>query len=262
MLQSGERRDAAFLDFVETAIRAIIDATRSDKQPNGVAITVCIGEQLKETYKRFFDAGAKRYLLRIETSSPELFSAIHPLTQSIESRIDCLKTLKKIGYQVGTGVMIGLPGQTIDSLADDICFFREMDVDMIGMGPYLPHHDTPLQKSCTGPNYSPAEAFKLALRMIAVTRLSMDDVNIAATTALQAIAHDGREQGLNHGANVIMPQVTPMEARASYLLYDGKPCIDESPDQCCACLTRRIEGLGRSIGWFCHGDAVHAKGDK
>ena len=253
VLQSGERRDPAFVRRVEMMIRAIKAATRSAMQPDGLGITLCVGEQSEEAYARWFEAGAHRYLLRIETSSASLFAEIHPSTQRHESRLACLKSLRALGYQVGTGGMIGLPGQTVEHLVDDLLFFRDMDVDMLGMGPYIPHAQTAL----TGAIPSADERLRLGLRMIAAARLLLRDVNIAATTALQALADDGREQGLTFGANVIMPQVTPPRVRAMYTLYDGKPCLDDTAEQCADCLERRIASVGRRTlkhGW---GDSVH-----
>jgi len=255
VLQSGERRDAAFVRRVEAMIRAIKDATRSEAQPDGLGITLSIGEQAPETYERWFAAGAHRYLLRIESSSPELFARLHPEDQRHETRVACLKTLREIGYQVGTGVMIGLPGQSIEHLIGDLLFFRDMDVDMIGMGPYLPHAQAVLPGN---PEVPPAaERLRLSLRMIAAARLLLRDVNIAATTALQAMADNGREQGLAFGANVIMPQVTPPRVRSLYTLYDGKPCLDDSAEQCAVCLENRIASAGRRIQKDAWGDSAH-----
>ena len=214
VLQSGERHDAAFVRRVETMIRAIKNSTRSSIQPDGLGITLCVGEQSEDTYARWFEAGAHRYLLRIETSSPILFAALHPPAQRHETRLACLHTLRRLGYQVGTGVMIGLPGQSVEHLIDDLLFFREMDVDMLGMGPYIPH-------------------------------------------AQAALADDGREQGLTFGANVIMPQVTPPRVRAMYTLYDGKPCLDDTPEQCADCLDRRIASVGRRSLKGAWGDSAH-----
>ena len=157
-----------------------------------MGLTLCVGEQTEETYRRWFEAGAHRYLLRIETSNPALYRTLHPQDghHKWEVRRDCLKTLKKIGYQVGTGDMMGLPGQTLDDLACDIEFFRHMDIDMIGMGPYVVHHNTPIGKHVLAAGGDSKEAqnqrFILGLNMIAVTRLYLKNVNIAATTALQA----------------------------------------------------------------------------
>ena len=243
VLQSGERRDARFVRFVADTVRAIKVTTQSDALPQGVGITLCVGEQSPETYAEWFAAGAHRYLLRMETSSPRLFAALHPETQRYETRVECLKALKAIGYRVGTGVMIGLPGQTLDNLVDDLFFFRDIGADMIGMGPYIPH----AQAVLPGEIPDAPTRLGLALRMIAATRLLLPSINIAATTALQTLAPDGREQGLRYGANVIMPQATPLHVRRDYTLYDGKPCLDDSAGQCASCLESRITSVGRRI---------------
>ena len=258
VLQSGERHDATFVDLVERSVRRIKSESVSQRLPHGVGITLCVGEQSREAYERFYAAGAHRYLLRIETSSPDLFAAIHPQQQAFARRVECLRTLRDIGFQVGTGVMIGLPGQTREHLADDILFFREMDVDMIGMGPYIPHKDTPLAAQHDAYGWPSADAYRTALLMIAVVRITLKDVNIAATTALQAMRPLGREEGLTFGANVVMPQLTPMQVRKDYLLYEGKPCLDESAEQCLGCLEARIQSVGRTIGYDRWGDPRHA----
>ncbi|MFA6572429.1 MAG: [FeFe] hydrogenase H-cluster radical SAM maturase HydE [Bacteroidota bacterium] len=257
VLQSGERNDDKFVNYVEELVFLIKEKTSSTFLPDGVGITLCVGEQTSETYKRFFDAGAHRYLLRIETSNPVLFSEIHPESINFENRLHCLEILKEIGFQVGTGVMIGIPNQTLEDLADDILFFREMNIDMIGMGPYIVHSQTPmshLQYLYAGKK---EDNYKLSLNMIAVTRLVLKDVNIASTTALQAMYAMGREAGLMHGANIIMPMLTPTELRKEFQLYDGKPCIDEFSNDCFDCIQRRIESIGRSVALNEWGDSKH-----
>ncbi len=259
VLQSGERKDSRFIDYVCSLIEKIKSKTRSQQLPNGVGITLCVGEQSYNTYKRFFEAGAHRYLLRIETSNPELFAKIHPPEVSFERRKECLYYLKDIGFQVGTGVMIGLPGQTIEDLTNDIVFFKEIDADMIGMGPYIVHRETPFaiyEKYFQENKYN---LYLLSLKMIAVTRLFLKDVNIASTTALQALYPFGREEGLRFGANVIMPLMTPSNYRKEYLLYEGKPCIEEFSDDCGECLIARIENINRPIGYNNWGDSIHFK---
>jgi biotin synthase len=261
VLQSGERQDSAFVDFVEEAIKAIRAETISEKMPNGLGITLCVGEQSETVYKRFFAAGAHRYLLRIETSNRTLFDKIHPSHQKFETRVEALRALKRTGFQVGTGVMIGLPGQQVDNLADDLLFFKKMDIDMIGMGPYIAHNDTPMAAWPDTRDRTPIARFGLGLRMIAAARLLLRDVNIAATTALQALDPAGREQGLRFGANVIMPQLTPIDVRRDYLLYEGKPCLDESAEQCKNCLELRIKSIGREVGYNEWGDSRHFYSD-
>jgi biotin synthase len=255
VLQSGERSDERFISFVEDVIATIKQETVSDRLPQGLGVTLCVGEQTDEAYMRFFTAGAHRYLLRIETTSPPLFARIHPVSQAITTRIECLKTLRRIGFQVGTGVMIGLPGQTLNNLADDVLFFRDMNIDMIGMGPYISHHQTPL--ALFQPTFTKKETFNLALRMISVCRIVCRDINIASTTALQAMEPTGREQGLEAGANIIMPQVTPTSVRKHYLLYEGKPCLDETEGQCRICIEQRIKAIGREVAVNKWGDSRH-----
>jgi len=258
VLQSGERQDEAFVDFLVDVITKIKSSTISQNLPNGAGITLSVGEQSPETYKRFYDAGAHRYLLRIESSSPKLFASIHPSTQIQQRRIDCLKSLRDTGFQVGTGVMIGIPGQTAENLADDILFFRDMDVDMIGMGPYIVHHATPMNVHADYYNQSRDKIFQTALLMIAVCRIVLGDVNIASTTALQAMRDDGREEGLRYGANVIMPQTTPVNVRRDYLLYEGKPYLDVDAQACRAALEQRIRSIGRVIAVDVWGDSKKA----
>jgi len=257
VLQSGERSDAKFIDFVEDVLKTIKEKTKSSKIPNGLGITLCVGEQTKDTYERFFNAGAHRYLLRIETTSPSLFKKLHPGPQTLENRKNCLKILKDIGYQVGTGVMIGIPGQTVQDLADDLLFFKEYDIDMIGMGPYIVHQQTPMNKYSEEIEIRKEEIFGLSLNMIAAARILLKDVNIAATTALQAMDPIGREKGLQFGANVVMPLITPSRVRKDYQLYDGKPCIDEQAEDCRECLLNRVKGLKREVGFNEWGDSKH-----
>ncbi|MCG8478214.1 MAG: [FeFe] hydrogenase H-cluster radical SAM maturase HydE [Spirochaetales bacterium] len=260
-LQSGERRDEAFIRFVERCLRRIKVETRTAELPDGLGVTLCVGEQRRETYERFFEAGAHRYLLRIETSNPDLFGRLHPAEQRWEERVRALRDLKEIGYQVGTGVMIGIPGQTYEDLARDVLFFREIDADMIGMGPYIaspPPGDGEMRVRGLFPTLSAADRLRLSLRMIASTRIVLRDVNIAATTALQALSPTGREIGLAFGANVLMPIVTPGGNRSDYQLYAGKPCIDEDSSACAACTPRRAAAAMRPVSLNSWGDAPHA----
>ena len=250
VLQAGERRDEEFIAFVENVLKEI--KTIGD---GALGVTISLGEQKRETYKRWFAAGAHRYLLRIETSNPELYRKIHPKEAFFDARIESLRYLKETGYQVGTGVMIGLPGQTANDLATDIMFFKDHDIDMIGMGPFIPHHDTPFADYAE--NFNSETQLELGLKMIAVTRIALKDINIAAATALQALKNDGRELGLKAGANIIMPNATAVEHRADYQLYDNKPCLDENSDQCRHCLARRIESCGENIAYKQWGDSPH-----
>jgi len=250
VLQSGERSDPAFIELV-TELVTKIRALSNDE----LAITLSVGEQSEATYRQWFSAGAERYLLRIETSDPELYRQLHPADHSWERRRDCLRLLHSIGYQMGSGVMIGLPGQTSEQLARDILFFEQEQVVMIGMGPFIPHADTPMCDAIRNFAWKRHAQLARALRMIAATRLYLPDVNIAAATALQTLAPDGREQGLMAGANVIMPNLTDPKYRGSYQLYDGKPCLDESATQCRGCLETRIASLGETIGFGKRGDS-------
>lgn len=253
VIQSGERQDAAFIEMIERVLKRV-----KKKTGGKLGITLSLGEQSEETYRRWREAGAHRYLLRIETSNPELYRKLHPEDHDLETRKQCLALLKKTGYQVGTGVMMGLPSQTAKDLANDILFMKEIDIDMVGMGPYIPHRDTPMGAAI--PAYTEEQkktALTLGLKMIAVTRIVLKDINIAAATALQALEHTGREMGLQCGANVIMPNVTETEFRPNYTLYDNKPCIDENSSMCRGCLTRRIEGIGETIGFNKWGDSKH-----
>lgn len=185
----------------------------------GLEVTLSLGEQAEAVYRRWKDAGAMRYLIRIETSNRELYGKIHPPTCSFDRRLDCIRTLKRLGYVTGTGVMIGLPGQTVEDLARDIVFFGEENVDMVGMGPFVPHPSSLLPH----PSSLIPHPFSLSLRMIALTRLYLHGVNIVAATALEALDPErGRARGIAAGANVVMPNVTPAEARVKYDLYPGK----------------------------------------
>lgn len=217
VIQSGEQQSERFTDYICELVTAIKELSFQK-----LGITLSLGEQSESTYRRWFNAGSHRYLLRIESSSPQLYSSIHPSDHLFDERLACLNTLRSTGFQVGTGVMIGLPGQTLENLADDLLFLRDLNIDMCGMGPYIEHPNAPLGAS----QYTIYHRFKLSLRMIALLRILMPDINIAATTALHAIDPTGREQGIAVGANVIMPNITPFELRASYELYNNKPQTD------------------------------------
>ena len=252
VLQSGELESEENTAFIERVLHRV-----RERFGDGFGVTLSLGEQSDDTYRRWRDAGAHRYLLRIETSSPELYARLHPAGHSWRRRRECLRSLRRNGYQVGSGVMCGLPGQTIDDLAADIEFFAEEDLDMIGMGPYIPHADTPLGRDAQWTPDVAARRLELGLRMIAVTRLHLRDVNIAASTALQALAPDGRERGLLAGANVIMPNVTDVKYRSDYLLYEGKPVDDENSCGSREALERSISAIGEGINWNMRGDSPH-----
>jgi len=250
VLQSGERSDAAFVDKIERLLIKIKELSQGR-----LGITLSVGEQSLETYKRWFKAGAHRYLLRIETSNPELYSKIHPAGHSWEKRKQCLHALRDSGYQVGTGFLIGVPGQTIDDMAGDVLFLKEADADMVGMGPYIPHDQTPLFSETTG--FDPVRQLSLGLKMIAAVRIVMKDINIAATTALQALSPTGREMGLRAGANIIMPNVTDLAYRTGYQLYQNKPGMDENAFAQRQNLEKNVRDLGEEVHYDAWGDSPH-----
>ena len=203
----------------------------------GLEVTLSLGEQTEEVYRRWKDAGAMRYLIRIETSNRELYAKIHPSECSFERRLGCIRTLKRLGYVTGSGVMIGIPGQSIEDLARDIVFYGDENLDMVGMGPYVPNGGRPLgvQVEVEGgggqwngkvPLSTSTSNLDLSLKMIALTRLYLHDVNIVAATALEALDPEGgRNRGIEAGANVIMPVLTPLRYRRNYDLYPGKTSV-------------------------------------
>lgn len=205
----------------------------------GLALTLSIGEKTYDEYKAFRDAGADRYLLRIETTDKKLYEYLDP-GMSHEYRLNCLRNLKKLGYEVGTGVMVGLPNQTIESYANDILFFKEINADMLGIGPFIPNEDTPLA-SCHG------RELIMSLKVMAITRLLLPDINIPATTAMESLNKNGRLMALQSGANVVMPNVTEGEYRKYYALYPGKICTGDTPSHCRGCITGKINSIGRSV---------------
>lgn len=210
-----------------------------DLKALGVALTLSIGERPFEEYEALKKAGADRFLLRIETTDRELYEELDP-GMSHENRIQCLKNLRKLGYEVGSGCLVGLPGQKIESLADDILFFKELDVDMNGIGPFIPNEDTPLKDAEGG-------QFELALKVMAIVRLLLPDINIPATTAMETLNKQGRVIALQCGANVVMPNVTEGEYRKLYALYPGKICTGDTPAHCRGCISRKIRGIGRIV---------------
>jgi len=230
VLQSGED------DYFDTD--KMCDIIRKIKEL-GVALTLSVGEKTYDEYKAFKIAGADRYLLRIETTNKNLYKEMHPKA-CYENRVDCLYNLKRLGYETGTGCLVGLPNQTLESLADDILFFKELNADMIGIGPFIPHIHTPL-------NNAPKGDFWLALKVMALTRLNLPDINIPATTAMETINPKGRIIALQSGANVVMPNVTSLEYRAKYEIYPGKICLNEAPEQCRNCIENKITSIGRLI---------------
>ena len=204
------------------------------------AITLSIGEKSYESYRRYFEAGAMRYLLRHETTDEVHYAKLHPEEMSIENRKRCLFDLKKIGYQVGAGMMIGSPYQTTENLISDLRFLQELMPDMIGMGPYIIHKDTPFAEYKDG-------SLELSLRLLAIVRLMFPYALIPATTALGTISPNGRELGLKHGANVVMPNLSPVGTRKKYDLYDNKICTGEEAAECKGCLERRVAFTGYNI---------------
>nr|ANM86739.1 HydE [Stygiella incarcerata]ANM86878.1 HydE [Stygiella incarcerata] len=262
MLQSGERTNRAHLNFLLDVIKSIRkESLELDvEQRQGLGVALSVGEQSKDVYQELFDAGAHRYLLRIETSNPHLYSILHPRDglHEFEIRLQCIRDLKQVGFQTGTGVMIGLPGQSCRDLANDLMFFRDEDVDMIGMGPYVVQEHTPTGiEYLSRPQITKEELFSLSLRMLALARITLRDVNLPATTALQAIVPNGREIALSCGANMLMPILTPTRYRKEYQLYEGKPCVDEGADECRDCLSNRVKWAGKEIGLWEWGDPKH-----
>jgi biotin synthase len=231
LLQSGENDiyDMDILCNIIKQIKACLDC----------AVTLSLGEKSLAEYSILKKAGADRYLLRFETSSKKLFKQLKP-DSSYDNRLNCIRDLKTAGFQVGSGIMIGLPGQTYDILADDILLMRELNLDMIGMGPFLSHYNTPLGNAISG-------TLDLTLRVLAITRILMPDVHIPATTAMGTVEKNGREKALQCGANVIMPNVTPSRYRKHYEIYPNKICIDEEPGDCRMCIEGMLKALGRTI---------------
>ncbi len=224
------------------------------KDEHDVAITMSVGDRTREEYALMRDAGADRYLLKHETADPEAFSRLRPGT-TLDGRIRHLVWLKELGFQVGSGCMIGLPGQTADTLADDILLLKRLDVEMAGFGPFIPHGDTPLA-SCTGGDVD------MTLKTLAVARIMLPFTHFPATTALGTIDPEGRQRALKCGANVVMPNITPVRYKKLYEIYPNKICINEEGSiQCLPCITGIIRQSGRSVATD-HGHSrkpVHGK---
>ncbi|HAX83026.1 MAG TPA: [FeFe] hydrogenase H-cluster radical SAM maturase HydE [Ruminococcaceae bacterium] len=204
------------------------------------AVTLSIGEKPRESYQAFFDAGADRYLLRHETADSIHYGRLHPEKMSLENRKRCLYDLKDIGYQVGSGFMVGSPYQTTENLISDLRFLQKLKPDMIGIGPYITHADTPFAGFKNGD-------VMLTLRLVSILRLMFPYVLIPSTTALGTIHPQGRELGLKAGANVVMPNLSPVSVRKLYSLYENKICTGEEAAQCRGCLERRVESAGYKI---------------
>lgn len=216
----------------------MVDIIRSVKQgyPD-CAITLSIGEKSKESYQRFKDAGADRYLLRHETASEEHYRYLHPECLSLANRKQCLYTLKELGYQVGAGFMVGAPGQTLECLAEDLIFLKELNPEMVGIGPFIPHHDTKFADE-------PAGSVELTLFLLSVLRIILPKCLLPATTALGTADPKGREKGLLAGANVVMPNLSPVKDRKKYELYDNKICTGDEAAECRVCLKNRVKSVG------------------
>lgn len=230
--QAGEVESEANTAYYERLTAYAVGTAVAERHALPLEVTLSLGEQTEAAYRRWKDAGAMRYLIRIETSNRELYAKIHPAECSFERRLGCIRTLKRLGYVTGSGVMIGLPGQTVMDLARDIVFYGEENLDMVGMGPYVPAPGTPMGEfQVSGSRFQGMNVnlkhetcnLELSLRMIALTRLYLHGVNIVAATALEAIEpEEGRNRGIEAGANVVMPVLTPEKYRKGYDLYPGK----------------------------------------
>ena len=233
VLQGGE--DAYYKDDM------IVDIIKSIKNEHpDVAVTLSIGEKSYESYKAFYDAGADRYLLRHETADFAHYRKLHPANLSPENRQQCLYNLKKIGFQTGAGFMVGSPYQTNENIADDLLFLKKLDPEMIGIGPFIPHQDTQFKDMKAG-------GLDLTLYLLSIIRLMLPTVLLPATTALGTINPRGRELGILAGANVVMPNLSPVGVRKKYALYDNKICTGEEAAECMNCLKNRIGSIGYEI---------------
>ena len=210
------------------------------------AVTLSIGERDKSSYLRLYSAGADRYLLRHETADKEHYRKLHPKNMSFENRMKCLENLREIGYQVGCGMMVGSPFQTVDMLIEDLRFLQSFKPEMVGIGHFIPHHDTRFANEKSG-------SVELTLRLLSVIRLILPEVLLPSTTALGTLDAFGREKGLLAGANVVMPNLSPSNVRKKYLLYDNKICTGEESAACISCMQRRVNSVGYKI--------VTARGD-
>lgn len=232
VLQGGE--DAYFTD--ERMIEIIKEIKK--RHPNN-AITLSLGERSYESYKKLYEAGADRYLLRHETASKHLYDKLHP-GASFEERMQCLRNLKEIGYQTGAGFMIGLPGQTNEDLVNDLLFVKEFKPEMCGIGPFIPQKDTPLGEETGG-------TLEKTVIMLAIIRLLLPEVLLPASTALGSVDPLGREKGIKAGGNVVMPNLSPTEVRDKYALYDGKICTGDEAAECRMCIEGRMRRFGYEV---------------
>ena len=241
VLQGGE--DPHYRDEVMVPIVSDIRKRYQD-----CAITLPLGERSKESYQKLYDAGADRYLLRHEAATPELYQKLHPESLSLENRIQCLWNLKEIGYAVGTGFMVGAPYQTVENLVDDLLFIQKLDPQMVGIGPFVPHHDTKFK------DY-PSGTVELTTYLTSILRLMNPHLLLPATTALGTIDPRGREKGILAGANVVMPNLSPVAVRKDYSLYDNKICTGEEAAECAGCLGRRLASIDYELV-FTRGDYI------
>lgn len=241
VLQGGE--DPHYSDDVMVPIVSEIRKRYQD-----CAITLSLGERSKESYQKLYDAGADRYLLRHEAATPELYQKLHPESLSLENRIQCLWNLKEIGYAVGTGFMVGAPYQTVENLVDDLLFIQKLDPQMVGIGPFVPHHDTKFK------DY-PSGTVELTTYLTSILRLMNPHLLLPATTALGTIDPRGREKGILAGANVVMPNLSPVAVRKDYSLYDNKICTGEEAAECAGCLGRRLVSIDYELV-FTRGDYI------
>ena len=233
VLQGGE--DAWYTpERIEGLVRAI-----KERFPD-CALTLSVGEKDRRTYQAWFDAGADRYLLRHETADPDHYALLHPKELSLENRLRCLRDLKDIGYQTGCGFMVGSPGQTPEMILRDLRFIQELKPQMVGIGPFIPHQDTAYRSEPAG---SPA----LTLRLLAILRLMLPEVLLPATTALGTVLGDGRQQGMRHGCNVVMPNLSPTEVRRKYALYDNKISFGEEAAESVALLKASMAAIGYRV---------------
>jgi biotin synthase len=233
VLQGGEDGSYSDEDIVE-----IITMIKNDY--SDCAITLSVGEKSYESYRKFYEAGADRYLLRHETANDIHYSKLHPANLTLQNRKQCLCNLKEIGYQVGAGFMVGSPYQTLENLAEDLLFLKELSPQMVGIGPFLPHHETPFANEAKG-------SYELTLTLISILRLLLPNALIPATTALGTIHPNGREQGILSGANVVMPNLSPTSVRKKYELYDNKICTGDEAAECRSCLDRRMRKIGYEL---------------
>lgn len=256
VIQGGERSDVKFLSKITGLIIKIKALRRSDGLfPNlSLGVTLSLGEQKRYIYGEWYNAGAHRYLLRVESSNREFYGKMHPndALHSYDTRVQAIRDLKEIGFKTGTGVMIGVPGQTIKDLANDLMFFKEMGVGMVGMGPYIAHSETPMGqwKSL----FTNEQKLDLSLKMVAILRVLMPNINIAATTALQVLDTNARERAVLCGANVIMPNVTDILVKGNYNLYEGKPGVDDGAEATKSNLVSNLSAIGVEVGWNEWGD--------